>query len=184
MNKKSLIDFFIKCKYQRFTHEDFTQYNLNSVNNYGLNALLYALKYNKSYRLDLTVNDFEYLLENSNLQQESLVGDNALLCALNNNASENLCLRAKHFSLLTKEVINKINALEQSSLIDNVLSDLKPDKLSIIWPYIEDKDWFCSYALERNKYLYNLREIKAFIEKKQLEHSVNIEKSVRNNYKI
>jgi hypothetical protein len=115
MNKEKLL-----LKLQPYGFENF-QYQ----NQYGLNALMFCLKYNDTMHLDLDNEEWDYLIQNSLLKQQENSGYNALMYALENNQNINLTTKQLDYLIKNSDIKQKMN--DTTSLIYFILFNNKKE---------------------------------------------------------
>jgi hypothetical protein len=103
--------------------------NLQDQNEYGLNALMFCLKYNKTMNLGLDNEEWDYLINHSNLKQQDNLGYNAFMYALENNKSQNILLRKKQFYNLLEKTDLKQNTKNNSNSLMYYFSNNKKENL-------------------------------------------------------
>lgn len=142
----------------------------------GLNALMYACIFNKRNKLYLSKEQWDYLIEKSNIFCCNPIGNyNALSLALKYNDIEELKLQKSHFLAIIDKMQLISKEGQQQLLI--VLKSLCKEGVVLgsfkkLWDYFEDKNYLVNFIEKQDKDLVcflQLPEILAFKEKKLLE---------------
>lgn len=160
--------------------------DISLKSNSGLNALMYACIFNKRNNLNLSQEQWECLIEKSDISCCNPLGNyNALSLALKYNEVEELKLKKHHF--LT--IIDKMQLMSEKGeqLLLMVLKSLCKDgvvfsSFTTLWDYFDDKSYLLNFIEKQGKdYSCYLQwpEIVAFKEKKLLEQ--NTVNAVLNN---
>lgn len=96
--KPSLVSYLVKHGNRKTL--DYTAFDINDINEQGNNALQYVLANNKSCNLNLTDEQMNYLINNSNLMQHDIGGWSILMSALAFNKEEHLNLSSEQLDYL------------------------------------------------------------------------------------
>lgn len=116
-NKKNLIAHFQHDG--NHPHLDYKNFELGPQFSYSqMSALIYAFTYNKSESLNLTTQQFDYLIEHCDLSIIDNDGWNSLFCALVFHKMENLNLNKKQFTYL----IENSDLSQKTKFADNTLT--------------------------------------------------------------
>lgn len=97
-NAPSLIDYLEKNKNKKKLKYD--HFDIHAKNNDNENALMYVMSYNKMNNLNVTVEQFDYLLKHSDLGNLNIQDMNALMIAFMYNSEEGLNLNSQQWSFL------------------------------------------------------------------------------------
>ncbi len=169
----------VLIKLQPYGFENFSQQN-----QYGLNALMFCLKYNKTMSLGLDNNEWDYLIQNSDLKQNTKNNSNSLMYYLSNNKKENLffseekidyLLKNSDLNITNENANNLIYALNYFEAQDIRLTTKQWDYLirnSDIKQKMNDKTSLIYFVFFNNRKEINIEEntLNYFIENSDLHH--------------
>lgn len=97
-NLPSLIDYLEKNKNKK--NLKYENFDINAKNRDNENALMYVMSYNKMNNLNVTVEQFDYLLKHSDLGSINIQDMTALMIAFMYNSEEGLNLNSQQWSFL------------------------------------------------------------------------------------
>lgn len=121
MNKPHFIAVLEQVHDVDLSQFDLTQFDIDAVNEFGENSLMYYFEHKERYGLFFSEKQLNYLTENSNLEQRSNRGVNVILLLLKNKAKQNLNVNARHIDNIVKRSFlnfKKIEILDQALIYD------------------------------------------------------------------
>ena len=146
----------VLIKLQPYGFENFSQQN-----QYGLNALMFCLKYNKTMSLGLDNNEWDYLIQNSDL---NITNENAnnLIYALNYFEAQDIRLTTKQWDYLIRNSDIKQKMNDKTSLIYFVFFNNRKEiniEENTLNYFIENSDLHHQDQNGWTAFLYALRSI-------------------------
>lgn len=143
----------------------------------GVIPIFFALKYHRLQNLQISLQDWDYLIENSNLYHITTKNNYSILSYLKYSLNT---IEQVVQNKIYQKIFNEKNPNLQLLFFDlNYRQEIEKNYLLLpkIWQAIDNKDWFVDYLLKnnfQNKFasllLYD--DIKIYIEKRDLQHTL------------
>lgn len=143
----------------------------------GVIPIFFALKYHRLQNLQISLNDWDYLIDNSNLCHITKKNNYSILSYLKYSLDT---IEQVVQNKIYRRIFNEKNPNLRLLFFDlDYRQKIEKDYLLLpkVWQSLENKNWFVDYLLKNNfqnkfEALLSYEEIKVYIEKRNIEHSL------------